>query len=263
MTDRHVILSVDAIAFRPMVTISDDGSVDGLKDLTDLDSPDLLTQFLSDPAAFSAFLREHWDSTYTALFVFQIQPLRPDLTCCVVHVIPAVSGRGNNETVEILHAGKSMLADRFGFLVRGFGFDGDSCLNAVHTELHHVWTMSMVADSLPATLPHGQVLIFSDPLHLLKRLRHRFVSSEFPLDLVGNKSTSRSTEFKKRAFAPPWYFLKFSHYKDARFAPFGIVLPKGFRLRFIPVSTQWHRNGNMVPSHGCINFGHYFQENSS
>jgi hypothetical protein len=31
MTDRRVILSVDAITFRPMVTISDDGSVDGLK----------------------------------------------------------------------------------------------------------------------------------------------------------------------------------------------------------------------------------------
>jgi hypothetical protein len=48
MTDGRVILSVDAIAFRPMATISDDGSVDGLKDLTHLDNPDLLTQFLTD-----------------------------------------------------------------------------------------------------------------------------------------------------------------------------------------------------------------------
>jgi hypothetical protein len=72
MTDRRVILSVHAIAFRLMVTISDDGSVDGSKDLTHLDNPDLLTQFLADSAAFSVFLREHWDSTSTALFVFQI-----------------------------------------------------------------------------------------------------------------------------------------------------------------------------------------------
>jgi hypothetical protein len=123
MTDRRVILSVDAIAFRPMVTISDAGSVDGLKDLTHLDNPDLLTQFLADPAAFSEFLRQHWDSTDTALFVFQIQPLHPNLTCCIVHVMPAVSGKENNEMVERLHAVKSLLAGRFGSLARDFGFE--------------------------------------------------------------------------------------------------------------------------------------------
>jgi hypothetical protein len=95
---RNCIRHPIAIAFRPMVTISDDGSVNGLKDLTQFDNPDLVTQFLADPAAFSAFLREHWDSTYTALFVFQIRPLHPNLTCCAVHVMPAVSAKGNNET---------------------------------------------------------------------------------------------------------------------------------------------------------------------
>jgi hypothetical protein len=59
MKDYRVILSADAIAFRSMVTISDDG----LKDLTHVDNPDPLTHFLADPASFSAFLREHWDST--------------------------------------------------------------------------------------------------------------------------------------------------------------------------------------------------------
>jgi hypothetical protein len=138
MTYRHVILSVDANAFRPIVTISDDASIDGLKDLTHLDNSDLLTQFLVDSAAFSAFLREYRDLTDTALFVFQIQPLPPNLTCCLAHVMPAVSRKGNSETVERLHAVKSMLADRFGFLIRGFGFDGYRCLNAVHTEFQHV-----------------------------------------------------------------------------------------------------------------------------
>jgi hypothetical protein len=185
MMDRRVILSVDAIAFPPMVAISDDGSDDDLKDLTHLDNPYLLTQFLADPAAFSAFLRPHWDSTDTALFVFQIQSLHPNLTCCVVHMMPAVSRKGNNETVERLHAVKSMLADRFEFLIRGFGFHGDNYFNAVHTEFRHVSTMSMVADSLSVTLPQGQVLIFSDHLHLPKRIRYRFVSSEFSIGFGG------------------------------------------------------------------------------
>jgi hypothetical protein len=124
MTDRCVIISVDTIAFHPMVTISDHGSVDSLKDLTHLDNPDLLTQFLADPAAFSAVLREYWHSSYTVLFAFQIQALHPNRTCCVVHVMPAVSGKGDNETVEGLHAAKSMLAGGFGFLVRGSTLTG-------------------------------------------------------------------------------------------------------------------------------------------
>jgi hypothetical protein len=99
--------------------------------------------------------------------------------------MPDVSGKGNNETVERLHAIKSMLADQFGFLVRGFGFDGDNCFNAVHPEFHYVWTMSMVADSLPVILSQGQVLIFSDRLYLLQRIRYRFVSSEFSIGFGG------------------------------------------------------------------------------
>jgi hypothetical protein len=62
--------------------------------------------------------------------------------------MPAVSGKGNNEMVERVNAVKSILTDRFGVLVLGFGFDGDNCFNAVHTDFHLVWTMSMVADSL-------------------------------------------------------------------------------------------------------------------
>jgi hypothetical protein len=86
--------------------------------------------------------------------------------------------------------------------------------------------------------------------------------ASFPLDLVGHKSNPRSTELQKRAFARPWYF-KFSHCKDARFAPFEIVLPKGLRSYFIPVSMQQHLNGTMVPSHECLYFGQYFHESSS
>jgi hypothetical protein len=69
--------------------------------------------------------------------------------------MPAVSGKGNNEMVETLYAIKSMFAGRFGFLVQGFGFDEENCFNPVHTEFHHVWTTSMVTDSLPVTLPQG------------------------------------------------------------------------------------------------------------
>jgi hypothetical protein len=38
--DRRVVLSVDAVSFRPRVTIADDGSVEGLEDIRQLESPD-------------------------------------------------------------------------------------------------------------------------------------------------------------------------------------------------------------------------------
>jgi hypothetical protein len=50
--DRSIVLAVDAIAFRPLVTVTEDGVVHGLKHLRHLDDEDLLTHFHSDPAVF-------------------------------------------------------------------------------------------------------------------------------------------------------------------------------------------------------------------
>jgi hypothetical protein len=57
--DRRVVLSVDAVSFRPHVTIANDGSVGGLEDITQLDSPDLFEQYLRNPREFTAFLTKH------------------------------------------------------------------------------------------------------------------------------------------------------------------------------------------------------------
>jgi hypothetical protein len=57
--DCRVSLSVDAVAFRPKVTITSDGEVVALDDLNNLESPDLFEQFLLRPQKFTAFLRDH------------------------------------------------------------------------------------------------------------------------------------------------------------------------------------------------------------
>jgi hypothetical protein len=122
-------------------------------------------------------------------------------------MMPAVSGKGNNETVERFPPVTSMLADGFGFLVRGLGFDGDGYFNAVHTEFRRVWIMSMVPNSVPVTLPQGQVLIFSDPLHLLKRIRYRFVSSEFSIGFGGQSIRFSIDRIHKSSICSPVAFL--------------------------------------------------------
>lgn len=47
--DRRIVLAVDAVAFRPRVTIGSDGEVDGLDDIKNLESPDLFDQYLLHP----------------------------------------------------------------------------------------------------------------------------------------------------------------------------------------------------------------------
>jgi hypothetical protein len=83
--DRGIVLSVDTVSFLPLVTIANKGSAGGLEDITQLESPDLIEQYLRNPKAFTAFLTKHWSQAYSALFAFQIQHIPPFLPCCIVH----------------------------------------------------------------------------------------------------------------------------------------------------------------------------------
>jgi hypothetical protein len=69
------ILLVDAVAFRPNITINESGKAEGVNGIDHLESPDLFTQFVLDPDAFRRFLMEHFDRACTYLFVYQIRLL--------------------------------------------------------------------------------------------------------------------------------------------------------------------------------------------
>jgi hypothetical protein len=96
------ILAVDAVAFRPTITINDNGTVQGLEGIDHLDAPDIFSQFALNPTAFRDFITQHFDRAYSSLFVYQIQPLDPKLTCCVIHATAAINGKGNESTVTML-----------------------------------------------------------------------------------------------------------------------------------------------------------------
>jgi hypothetical protein len=215
-TDRHVIVSVDAVSFRPRVTISEDGEVEGLDDLTKLPDPDLFEQYLLHPKEFTEFLKVHWKHAYTAMFVFQIQPIQPHLPCCVIHVVPEKNGKGTADTVRRLLQLRDILDSQHGFTVVGFAFDGDSAYNDLHrsfklgyerllpdvgnidlssillpdpgdlyrhAETHApvVLTPNMNTIAFPDQVLDGLYAIICDPNHLEKRLRYRFVSACFSI----------------------------------------------------------------------------------
>jgi hypothetical protein len=78
--DRRIVLSVDAFFVRPRVTIANDGSVNGLEDITWLESPDFSEQYLRNSKEFVVFLTKHWNQADSALFAFQLQSILPSLS---------------------------------------------------------------------------------------------------------------------------------------------------------------------------------------
>jgi hypothetical protein len=46
------ILSADAVAFQPLVTIREDGSVKGIADVDCLESPNLFSELIANPTLF-------------------------------------------------------------------------------------------------------------------------------------------------------------------------------------------------------------------
>jgi hypothetical protein len=93
------ILSVDAVAFKPLATIREDSSVEDIADFDCLESPDLFSQLIANPTLFHQFVLSHWKEVYSSLSVFHIQPVHEQLTCCVIHALQARNGKGTPQTV--------------------------------------------------------------------------------------------------------------------------------------------------------------------
>jgi hypothetical protein len=70
--DPRIILAVDTVAFRLLVTITKDGQVRGLKRLKKLQDDDLFIHFVRDPNALGEFLEQHWKEPDCNIFVFHI-----------------------------------------------------------------------------------------------------------------------------------------------------------------------------------------------
>jgi hypothetical protein len=184
-----VVLACDAICFRPTVVVREDGKVEGLAHVKSLDTPDLFTQFLADPNAFMAFLKNHWKDAYSAFFAFQVQPLDPDLHCSLVHLLPRENGKGDDEIVAKLERLSKRLDEEFGFQVVAVAFDGDKAFNPLHAKYAAEWGARMprgawnVLDGPNCSekserifAPSSSRAVAGDPLHLEKRVRYRMVS---------------------------------------------------------------------------------------
>jgi hypothetical protein len=205
-TDSSVILAVDAVAFRPVVTISEDGTIDGLNHIDEIDA-DLFDKLVGQPQAFVTFLKEHWTDVYSALFVFQIQPTDPQFHCGIIHILRSTNGKGTSETVSRLFDLKQLLQTHFHLNVCGVAFDGDSCFNRIHQDFSQTWIRS-INDRLEffPSLPFRPVVI-CDPLHLMKRIRYRWVARQLSIGFGSEQLFFSMTRIKEAGFLSPIVFL--------------------------------------------------------
>jgi hypothetical protein len=218
-----VFLGVDAAAFKPLITIQKDGSVKGIEGFDCLESPNLFSEFVSNPHLFYDFVVTRWNEAYSAFFAFQAQPISHQFTCCAVHVIQAVNGKGTPEIVRKLEQIKDLPSQNC-FDIVGYAFDGDSYHNRLHRQFQKSWRCQSRQLQDPRGLfdmPVPSLLICSDILHVLKEIRYRFVSfdanSEAMIRTFFTQSCACSCSTSTGCLA------KHESHKDARFSSIASV----------------------------------------
>jgi hypothetical protein len=226
----EIVISVDTVAFRPMIVIHEGGTIEGLN-RTNETAVNLFDKLMGQPQAFAAFLKQHGADAYSALFVFQIQSIDPSFHHSVNHIFRAVHGKGNLEIVSQLFELKDTLQKRFTLAVCDLAFDGDSCFNAIHRDFYRIWIQQMRDDvpSSPLLISDpGYPPIISDPLHLLKRIRCRWVSRNFSTGLGQERVFFSTDRIRKVGFLSPIVFLESQASKMHDSFPIHLFFPLTF-----------------------------------
>jgi hypothetical protein len=132
--DRRIILATDAVSFQPIVTVSEDGFLTGIEDMERLEDVDLFP-VPYQPCYLRGISRFPLTQRLYGLFVFHLQPINPNLSCSVILVVAATSGKGNADVVEKLLGLKSVLEWRYAPDVISLAFDGDSCFEGLRSHM--------------------------------------------------------------------------------------------------------------------------------
>jgi hypothetical protein len=86
----------DALACKPRVEVTTRG-LKGIN-VSDFDFDcDLVDSLLASCKGFLDFLKTHWDGILHAAFVFQVQPLGPDLRPFIALARPAADGKAREQ----------------------------------------------------------------------------------------------------------------------------------------------------------------------
>jgi hypothetical protein len=126
-----------------------------------------------------------------------VQPVDPRLTCYLLHATAAIHGKSNKSTIVALQAIATQLRESL-FSVLGSAFDGDSCFNRLHDGFQDAWEGQLSSGPLDSffTTQMRIPVVVSVPLHLLKRILYRLLSSDFRIGVNEDLRAFQYYQFK-------------------------------------------------------------------
>ena len=172
--NQNVILGVDAASVNPAVTIFNDQSIKGL--VNNYESKDkFFTQGSVTLQLFEEWLKNNSKLMVNSMFLFNIQPLNPNLNSFIIHIHPSNCGKGEKLIIQILNNLKDQLK-KFDINTVAFAADGDSIFRPMHVQNINDHIINSI---FYTSISSSQTLIISDLLHLLKRARYHLVPDIF------------------------------------------------------------------------------------
>jgi hypothetical protein len=164
------ILACDALACKPSVEMTA-GGLKGI-DVSDFDfNCDFFDSLLTSRKGSLDFVKTQWDRVVHAVFVFQVQPLDPDLPSFIALAQPAADGKAREQHAQLLQDLK-VICGKECITSCAFATDGDSGSDSVH-ETQAQGNLELFKKS-ELKMPRKQYYraIF-DPLYLLKHALSR------------------------------------------------------------------------------------------
>jgi hypothetical protein len=100
------------------------------------------------------------------------------------------------------------IPDLKGFHIIGYASDGDSCFNRLHSELQQHWNIETFEEAMPNMIfnTRARGLMVTDPLHILKWIRHRFWSDHFRIGVGADQTKFCINAMRDKLPLPPIVF---------------------------------------------------------
>ena len=171
-------LSVDALFFKPDVTIKEGNIIEGME-LSDIEKARLPKNtaklFTDNPSLFSEFVVSNFKKVLKAAFVFQLQPYDIRFKVCVVYIKEDTSGKSCDDIVHNLFEIRET-AKNHNINIKSFAFDGDTAYSTLHDKYYKSYINAAIKHGIIITRTNT-VRAVSDFLHLIKRLRYRLLKN--------------------------------------------------------------------------------------
>jgi hypothetical protein len=175
------ILAVDAICFRPEVSLREGRNGKIVNGLNEVGTAAALADFdrlvkKENAAEFDRFVEENWKNVIHAAFVYMVQPAEEELSPFILYIQPAVDGKASRDDEAAILQCLATLLSKCNVSVPIMFSDADSGYDELHKSGYkHRIARKNEQRRRPAIRPTKHRMMGCDGLHLLKRVRYRLL----------------------------------------------------------------------------------------